>query len=115
MALLLFNGLKPFIFSQKITLSWHDYIIICYSVMGGRMDHSCMYFTPIRFGILSRTNQSLACIYESFLQIFVSGSTWYGHFCFTINLTLLGHGGLKSLFPALDLYVPLGQNIVCGF
>ena len=35
--------------------------------MDGWVDHSCMYFTPIRFGILSRTNQIAACIYESFL------------------------------------------------
>ena len=31
----------------------------------GWVDHSCMYFTPIRFGILSRTNQIAACIYGS--------------------------------------------------
>ena len=39
----------------------------------------------------------------------------YGHFCFAINSTLLGRVGLKSLLPALDLYVALGENIVCGF
>ena len=31
--------------------------------MDGWVDHSCMYFTPIRFGILSRTNQIAACIH----------------------------------------------------
>ena len=63
----------------------------------GWVDHSCMYFTPIRFGILSRTNQIAACIYGSFLWIFVLGSR-YGHFCFAIYSTLLGRVGLKSLF-----------------
>ena len=34
------------------------------------VDHLCMYFTPIRFGILSRTNQIAACIYGSFFSYF---------------------------------------------
>ena len=36
----------------------------------------------------------------------------YGHFCFAINSTL-GRVGLKSLFPALDFYVALGEDINC--
>ena len=32
-----------------------------------------MYFTPIRFGILSRTNQIVTCIYGSFLAELSSG------------------------------------------
>ena len=58
----------------------------------GWVDHSCMYFTPIRFEILSRTNQIAACMYGSFL---------YGHFCFAIDSTLFGRVGLKSLFQFL--------------
>ena len=59
-----------------------------------------MYFTPIRFGILSRTKENAACIYRSFLSIFVLGSR-YSHFSFAIDSTLLGRVGLKSLFQFL--------------
>ena len=59
-------GLRSLVFVFGVfvfvtTIKWVD------GWMDGWVDHSCMYFTPIRFGILSRTNEIAACIYGSFL------------------------------------------------
>ena len=70
----------------------------------GWVDHSCMYFTPIRFGILSRTNQIAACF-----GFKVRPSL----FCYRFDL--IGPCWSEVSIQVLDFYVALGENIVCGF
>ena len=78
------------------------------------MDHSCIYFTPIRFGILSRTNQIAACIYGSFFMNICFGfKVRPSLFCYRFDL--IGLCWSEVSIPVLDFYVALGENIVCGF
>ena len=83
-------------------------------MVDGWVDHSCMYFTPIRFGILSRTNQIAACIYGSFLRIICFGFK-VRPFLFCYRFNLIGPCWSEVSIPVLDFYVALGENIVCGF
>ena len=84
----------------------------CWMLDVGWVDHSCMYFTPIRFGILSRTNQIAACIYGSFSCCF-GFKVRPSLFCYRFDLIRLCWPEVS--IPVLNFYVALGENIVCGF
>ena len=74
-----------------------------------------MYFTPIRFGILSCKDQSNCGLYKwiVFMNICFGFKVRPSLFCYRFDL--IGPCWSEVSIPVLDFYLALGENIVCGF